>query len=168
MGASSLATSTGMSLGEAQDFIRRYFRGFPAIYGWIQQTKQSARAKGYVETILGRRRYLPRLLASSDASVERKARAEREAINTVVQGSAADVMKVTMIQMQRRLQVEGLDTKMVLQVHDELVFDVPEAELAQASALIRDVMCHAYPLRARMGVDLGVGSNWDDVVSVKD
>ena len=68
------------------------FRGFPAINGWIQQTKQSARAKGYIETILGCRRYLPRLLASSDARVERKARAEREAINTVVHSSAADVM----------------------------------------------------------------------------
>jgi DNA polymerase-1 len=157
-----------MSLDEAKAFIRRYFRTFPAVDRWIQQTKHFAKTKGYVETLMGRRRYLPRLLPGSDASAERKARAEREAINTVVQGSAAEVMKVTMIQLQRRLQIAGLATKMVLQVHDELLFDVPASELAQAIALIRDVMCNAYPLRAKLGIDLAVGSNWDNGESIKD
>ncbi|NJM39346.1 MAG: hypothetical protein HC853_00535 [Anaerolineae bacterium] len=165
MGAASLAGNTGMSLQAAQDFINRYFRGFPALHRWVNQIKREASAKGYVTTLMGRRRNLPRLLVNSGASKERRARAEREAMNTPVQGSAADLIKVAMIKLQKRLKAEGLMTKMVLQVHDELVFDVPVGEVEAASRIIREEMCNAYPLKAKLDIDLGVGANWDAVES---
>jgi DNA polymerase I len=166
MGAKSLAGSTGMSLQEAQDFINRYFRGFPALHRWVNQIKREASANGYVTTLMGRRRNLPRLLANSGASKERRARAEREAMNTPVQGSAADLIKVAMIKLQQRLKTEGLATKMVLQVHDELVFDAPVGEVEAVSRMIREEMCSAYPLKAKLDIDLAVGANWDAVESM--
>ena len=164
MGAQSLASSTGMSVREAHEFINRYFRGFPAVYQWIERTKREARQTGHVTTLMGRRRYFPDLLASSGVSADRRARAERLAINTPVQGSAADVIKIGMIKLQHRLRLEKLDTRMVLQVHDELVFDVPENERDRAAQVIREEMCHAVTMRAKLDISMQIGPNWDEAV----
>lgn len=166
MGANSLASSTGMTLVEARGFIKRYFKGFPKVYAWIEGCKRQAQREHFVTTVMGRRRAIGEYRNAHRATTEEKARervsrGDRLAVNTVVQGSAADVLKAAMIVLHQRLRAEGLRTRMVLTVHDELVFDVPCDEVDAASALIRDAMCHAVPLRAPLGVDLHVGESWD-------
>ena len=162
MGKASLAASTGMSVPQAEAFIARYFRAFPSLQRWLSRTKREAAQTGYVETVLGRRRYLPRLLSNSGASPERRSRAEREAINTPVQGSAADVMKLAMIKLHTRLQCEGYAARMTLQVHDEVVLDCPRAEAEAVQHLVAEELANAYPMRASLAADIGVGQTWDD------
>ena len=162
MGKSSLAASTGMTVLQAEAFIARYFRAFPNLQRWLSATKRDAAKKGYVETVLGRRRYLPHLLADSGASAERRSRAEREAINTPVQGSAADVMKLAMINLHNRLKNEGYAARMTLQVHDEVVLDCPSAEVDAVKQVVAEALTHAYPMRAPLAADIGTGQNWDD------
>ncbi|MDW8396219.1 MAG: DNA polymerase I [Anaerolineae bacterium] len=162
MGAFALSQNTGMSLHEAQDFINRYFSRFPRVKQWLDETKRTAAEKGYVETVLGRRRYFPELrLRETNEQVRR--RAEREAINHPVQGSAADIIKIAMIRIHRRLNDEGFQCRMTLQVHDELVFDCPPHELEAAKALIREEMESAFPLSVHLKAEVASGRNWDEV-----
>ena len=162
MGAFALAGNTGMTVGEAQEFINRYFARFPKVQNWLSHTKLIAREKGYVETVLGRRRYFPELKTpgSPDQMVRR---AEREAINHPVQGSAADIMKIAMIHIHKTLHDGGYQAKMTLQVHDELVFDCPPTELKAVSDLVRFEMENAYTLSVPLRVDVASGKNWEEV-----
>jgi len=161
MGAFALAANTGMSMGEAQDFINRYFERFPQVKAFLDATKRFAADVGYVETVLGRRRYFPELHTKGTPEQQRR-RAEREAINHPVQGSAADIMKIAMINIHRALKSGGYQARMTLQVHDELVFDCPSNELTEVKALIEQEMESAYPLSVRLKAEVKDGKNWDE------
>jgi DNA polymerase-1 len=118
---------------------------------------------GYVETLLNRRRYFPALAADQRASTRQRRAALRMAINTPIQGSAADIIKLAMLRTHRRLQAEGLRARMILQVHDELVLEAPEAEREAVVALLREAMGGAFDLVVPLKVDVEVGSNWDEM-----
>ncbi|HMQ52297.1 MAG TPA: DNA polymerase I [Anaerolineae bacterium] len=155
--AFGLAQTTGMSREEAGKFIKTYFEKYPGVKRYIDVTEKMAAQQGYVETLLGRRRDFSHLATLSGAQ---RARAEREAINMPIQGTAADIMKQAMIDLHRELKQRALKTQMLLQVHDELVLEAPESELAEAVELTREVMCNAFKLRIPLKVDVEVGSNW--------
>jgi DNA polymerase-1 len=165
MGAFRLARDSGLTLPEAEAFIKRYFERFPRVRAYLDQTLQQAVEQGYVETLLGRRRYFPIFASQSSgrqASIERRA-AEREAINMPIQGTAADIIKLAMIQLHDALREGGLRSRMILQVHDELVLEVPEAEADSALALVKEVMSSAYPLDVPLKVDASTGEHWGEV-----
>lgn len=155
--AFGLAQATGMSRADAQAFIDAYFARYPRVRRFIDQVIADAKRVGYVQTILGRRRPIENI-DSRNANI--RAQAERFAVNTVVQGSAADLIKVAMIQLDERIRQETLPMRMLLQVHDELVCETPAEQAAAAAAVLRDVMCAALPLRVPLKVDVGIGLNW--------
>jgi len=157
MGAFSLAKDLGIGRKEAQAFIDNYFERYPAVLNFLEEKKEQARQNQYVTTILGRRCAIPEINSKNGAL---RSYAERNAINYPIQGSAADIIKVAMVNIDRRLREEGLATRMVLQVHDELVFDVPEAELDEIRELVRAEMENAVPLDVPLKVDIGCGKNW--------
>ncbi|HEY3288609.1 MAG TPA: DNA polymerase I [Anaerolineae bacterium] len=164
MGPFALAQNTGMTQSEAQEFIRKYFERFPRVRAWLDETKRKAAAIGYVETVLGRRRYFPELQGAEGRSNEQaRRRAEREAINHPVQGSAADIMKIAMINTHRAIKDGGFQGKLILQVHDELVLECPAGETDSLSALVRREMENAYVLSVKLRVDVASGKNWDEV-----
>jgi len=163
MGAFALAQNTGMSQADAQEFIRKYFERFPRVRAWLDATKRTAAGQGYVETVLGRRRYFPELSPQSAATDQAKRRAEREAINHPVQGSAADIMKIAMIRVHRALNQGHYQARMLLQVHDELVFECPAGELDAVKELVEHEMENAFPLSVRLKADVASGPNWDEV-----
>jgi DNA polymerase-1 len=164
MGAFALAQNTGMTPAEAQEFIRKYFERFPRVRAWLNDTKRKAMELGYVETLLGRRRYFPELQASNLRVNEQvRRRAEREAINHPVQGAAADIMKIAMINTHRAIREGGYQTKMTLQVHDELVFECPANEVEAICDLVKRAMEDAYSLSVKLRADVAVGKNWDEV-----
>jgi DNA polymerase-1 len=155
--AFGLAQTTGMSRDEAGNFIKTYFERYPGVKRYIEATETMAAQQGYVETLLGRRRDFSHLAALAGAQ---RARAEREAINMPIQGTAADIMKQAMIDLHRALKQRAMKTQMLLQVHDELVLEAPESELGQAIKLTREVMSSAFKLRIPLKVDVEVGQNW--------
>ncbi|MCY2960689.1 MAG: DNA polymerase I [Planctomycetota bacterium] len=157
MGPARLARETNLTVPEAKQFIERYFESFPSVRGWIDDTLEMAREKGYVVTISGRRRRFADI-TSDDARV--RVFAENAAVNTPVQGSAADVIKHAMIDLESRLAASKLAGRMLLQVHDELVFEVPLRELDETRELVRDRMENAWPLKVPLKVDFGHGANW--------
>jgi len=161
MGAFALAANTGMTVSESQEFINRYFERFPKVKQWLDETKKRAADVGYVETVLGRRRYFPELHTKGTPEQQRR-RAEREAINHPVQGSAADIMKIAMINTHHALQAGNYQARMTLQVHDELVFDCPQTELGEVKALIEREMEGAYTLTVRLKAEVKDGKNWDE------
>jgi DNA polymerase-1 len=156
-----LARVADISQGEAAEYIRNYEATFPLVKRYVEDTKNFARSQGYVETLLGRRRYMPDLL--SLPAVQRQA-AEREAINMPIQGTNADIIKIAMVRLQRSFEELGLRAKMILQVHDELVFEVPEDELELVKNLARATMEEALPLSVSLKVDMKIGPNWYEVV----
>ena len=158
-----LAERTEMDTATANRFIEQYFQTYPKVKEYIERVKREVQEKGYVQTLLGRRRYFPELRPESGVSRPLRQAAERAAINHPIQGTAADIIKIAMNRVYRRLREEGLQTAMILQVHDELVFEVPEEELPQAARIVRDVMEHAYQLVVPLKVDLEVGPNWYDL-----
>lgn len=155
-----LARDLGISRREAHEYIERYFQRYPKVKAYLEEVVQKARETGYVTTLLGRRRYLPDLF-SPNYNV--RSFGERTARNTPIQGSAADIIKVAMVRIFRRLQEEGLKAEMILQVHDELIFDVPEEELEQVGQLVKEAMERAIPLDIPLQVDLKCGPNWYDL-----
>ena len=159
MGAFSLGKDLGISTKEAQVFIDNYFARYANIKGFMESCREEARAKKYVTTILGRRCAIPEIDSSNGAV---RSYAERNAINYPIQGSAADIIKVAMVNIARRLEEEKLAAKMVIQVHDELVFDVPEAEAEKVQALVKEEMENAVPLSVPLLVEVGVGKNWKE------
>jgi DNA polymerase-1 len=142
---------------EAQEYIDTYLARFPRVLEFIERTIAQATADGYVTTLLGRRRPIPELRA---ANRQTRSLGERLAVNTVMQGTAADVIKIAMVRIHDRLQGEGRGARLVLQVHDELLLEVPETEASAAKALVREEMVGAYPLDPPLAVDVGSGHDW--------
>ncbi|MDY0269007.1 DNA polymerase I [Trichloromonas sp.] len=157
MGAFSLGKDLGIPTREAQAFIDNYFARYPGIKTFMESKKQEAREKQYVTTLLGRRCAVPEIHSKNGAI---RAYAERNSINYPIQGSAADIVKLAMVRIHRRFVEEGLKTRMMLQVHDELVFDVPRGELERVRDLVRREMEGAMALNVPLVVDIGVGGNW--------
>jgi DNA polymerase I len=159
MGAFGLAQSLGIERSAATAYIERYFQRFAGVRRYMDETKASARQKGYVETLFGRRVYLPEI---NGGSGPRKSGAERQAINAPMQGTAADLIKLAMIAVQHALERERRATKMIMQVHDELVFEVPSAELDWARAEVPRIMASVAELEVPLLAEVGVGANWDE------
>ena len=157
MGAPAVARQGDVSRQEAETFITQYFATFPDVRDYIEKTKREAATQGYVATVTGRRRAMPEL---RDPRREIRAQAERAAVNAPVQGSAADIIKVAMVRLHAEMRRRGLKSRMILQVHDELVFEVPEDELAEMAALVRDTMEHAVELAVPLKVEVKAGTNW--------
>ena len=155
--AFGLAQQTGMSREEADKFIKTYFEKYPGVREYIERTKHQAAQQGYVETLLGRRRYFADLAKTRGPE---RARAEREAINMPIQGTAADIIKIAMIRLHAALRERGLQARMVLQVHDELVLEAPDDEVDAVVPLVREVMSEAFELAAPLKVDVEIGQNW--------
>ncbi len=158
MGAFGLAQQLGIERGAAQQFIDRYFQRYPGVATYMQATREFAREHGYVETVFGRRLWLPDIKA---AGGPRRAGAERAAINAPMQGTAADLVKLAMIAVRDWLRRERLATRLVLQVHDELVFEVPHDEIARVQAGLVQPMTGVAVLAVPLVVDIGVGPNWE-------
>ncbi|HXY55608.1 MAG TPA: DNA polymerase I [Nitrospirota bacterium] len=157
--AFGLAQNIGVSSIEAKRYIDSYFARYPKVREFLDRTIQDAKADGYVTTLLGRRRFIPEL-SSSTASVRNFG--ERTAVNTPIQGTAADLIKLAMIHIHRRLRMERLHSKMILQVHDELVFEVADSEIDRMRKLVREEMEGVLDLAVPIKVDMGVGKNWDE------
>lgn len=161
-----LSRSTDLTLAEAEDFVKAYFRQFPGVKEFLEGLKRQAANLGYVETLLGRRRYFPGLKTQSDTNIRN--REEREAINAPIQGTAADILKIAMIRVPEALRAADLSARMLLQVHDELVLECPQAELMETAALVKKVMESAYPLKAPLVTEARYGPNWFDVRTIED
>lgn len=157
MSAFGLAKQLGMGRKEAQAFIDAYFAQYPKVRGFMDDTLELARAQSYVETLLGHRVYVPDINAKNGMN---RAYAERTAINAPLQGSAADIIKMAMIRLATALQEQAPQARMILQVHDELVIECPEAEAAKVTDLVRQVMEQAVSLKVPLTVDIGCGKNW--------
>jgi DNA polymerase-1 len=161
--AFGLAQGTGMSRDEARDFINTYFEKYPGIKRYIDETKKSAAKQGYVATLLGRRRDFSHLARMTGPQ---RAAAEREAINMPIQGTAADIMKQAMIDLHAKLREQQWQSRILLQVHDELVLEAPEAEVDEIVRLTREVMSQAFELQVPLKVDVEVGQNWLEMEKV--
>ncbi|VVC76898.1 DNA polymerase I [Aquicella siphonis] len=159
MSAFGLTRQLGIDRKNAQDYIDRYFARYPRVKAYMENTRSMAREKGYVETLWGRRLYLPDIHASQ---IPRQKAAERTAINAPLQGSAADIIKLAMIRIHHWLNESGVRAKMIMQVHDELVFEADEKDLSAIADQIRRHMTEAVSLRVPLLVSLGSGANWDD------
>jgi DNA polymerase-1 len=155
--AFGIANQLGIAQAEAQATIDRYFQRYRGVRRFLDETVEQARARGYVCTLLGRRRYLPDLASRNRAL---RQAAERMAVNSVIQGTAADLIKKAMVEVAQALHEAGLAARMILQVHDELVFEAPEGELEALARLVRERMQSVYALRVPLHVDVGTGKNW--------
>jgi DNA polymerase-1 len=162
MGDYGLSARTDLSVEQARAFIAAYFSRFSRVKEYLEETKRLAAEKGYVETILGRRRYFPELQNLGGNSRVRRA-AERAAVNMPIQGSAADIIKLAMINLHHRLQEESLAAHLVLQVHDELVVEVSESDLSRTRDLVVDTMENAHALSVPLKVDVNTGKNWMEI-----
>jgi DNA polymerase-1 len=157
LSAFGLAERTGSSRTEAQQYIDAYFRRYPKVKDYVEGSVEEARRTGRVRTLFGRLRPMPDI---NSRDVPARNRAEREAMNTPLQGTAADLLKLAMVKAQARLEREALRTRMILTVHDELVFEAPEGELDAAKALVKEEMEGVWPVKVPLRVDLGIGRNW--------
>jgi len=158
-GALALSRQLGITLEEAKAFIKHYFERFSGVRAWLDKTVEEARQRGFVETLFGRRRYIPEL---RDRNFSIRAFGERTATNSPLQGSAADLIKIAMIRIHAALKRERLGTRMLLQVHDELVFEMPEPERGAAQALVKREMEGVASLAVPLVVSVGAGKNWID------
>jgi len=163
-GISSFGLSENLEIPreQAQQYIDTYLARFPHVQDFIARTIEQATREGYVTTLLGRRRPVPEIRASNRQT---RSLGERLAVNSVMQGTAADVIKVAMVEIHRRLREEGRSSRLVLQVHDELLLEVPEREVSAVRELVREEMCGAYPLDPPLAVDIGVGDDWNEAKS---
>jgi DNA polymerase-1 len=159
MSAFGLAQQLGLSRIQAQSYIDLYFTRYPGVKNYMDSIREQAREQGYVETLFGRRLYLPEINSRNAA---RRQYAERTAINAPMQGTAADIIKRAMIAADQWLTRENPDAKMIMQVHDELVFEVAQDQVDDCAAQIRTLMCAAADLEVPLLVDIGVGNNWDE------
>jgi DNA polymerase-1 len=159
MSAFGLAGNLGIERSAAQNYIAKYFDRYPGVAQYMERTRLEARENGYVETVFGRRLWLPEIKGSNGP---RRQGAERAAINAPMQGTAADLIKLAMIACQEWLEKEQLKTKMLLQVHDELVFDVPLDEIEILQAKLPDLMCNVAALKVPLVVSIGIGDNWEE------
>ena len=159
-GAFGLSQTIGIPQSEARSFIDTYFERFAAVPAFVDETIEKGRAHGYVSTIMGRRRYLPDL---NSRNRNAKNAAERTAVNSVIQGSAADVIKIAMIAIADRLKREERQARMLVQVHDELLFEIPPGEIEEVAALVAEEMQGAMDLRVPLEVDVSTGDNWGEL-----
>jgi len=157
-GATNLSRQLGIKRTEATEIIQQYFKQFPGLQNYMVETVEDAKKTGYVSTLMGRRRYLRDINSNSGLA---RSNAERMAVNTPIQGTAADMIKIAMIHIHHALKDAGLRSKMILQVHDELVFDVYKPEFEQVKALVEEKMKNALPdLKVPILVGMGSGENW--------
>ena len=159
MSSFGLANQLGLTRGQAQSYIDLYFARYPGVKNYMDTIKEQAREQGYVETLFGRRLYLPEIKSKNAA---RRQYAERTAINAPMQGTAADIIKLAMISTDQWLREENPDAKIIMQVHDELVFEVAEDQLDASCIHIRNLMSSAAELNVPLLVDIGIGNNWDE------
>ncbi|HZB28158.1 MAG TPA: DNA polymerase, partial [Gemmatimonadales bacterium] len=156
-GAFALSRQLGISLEDARDFIARYFERFSGVRGFLDGQIELARRQGFVETLFKRRRYIPEM---KERNFNLRAYGERNAQNSPLQGSAADLIKLAMVRIHRAIRGQGLSARMLLQVHDELVFEAPPSEVDALGQLVREHMENVAALRVPLVVDIGVGPNW--------
>ncbi|MGH3993118.1 MAG: DNA polymerase, partial [Pseudonocardiaceae bacterium] len=156
-GPFALSRQLGISMEEAKNFISTYFQRFAGVRAFLDGQIKLAREQGYVETIFKRRRYIPEI---RDRNFNMRAYGERNAQNSPLQGSAADLIKLAMIRIHRAIREQKLEGRMLLQVHDELVFEVPPGEVEAMTALVRTRMEQVVELRVPLVVDVGIGANW--------
>ncbi len=159
MSAFGLARQLGIERGAAQAYVDRYFERYPGVKRFMDRTREQAKQEGFVETVFGRRLYLPEINAGN---AQRRQYAERTAINAPMQGTAADIIKRAMIDIHRWLQESGMGTRMIMQVHDELVFEAPAEEVETVCEQLRRRMSAAAELKVPLVVEVGVGANWDE------
>jgi len=159
MSAYGLAKALTIDNTAAKNYIERYFQRFAGVKRYMDKTRQQAKAQGYVETVFGRRLYLPEI---NSPNGPRRAGAERAAINAPMQGTAADLIKLSMVKVQQVLDEEKRGTRMIMQVHDELVFEVPQAEEAWLKTKIPRIMASVAKLKVDLLAEVGVGHNWDE------
>ena len=165
MSAFGLTRSTDLTLAEAENFVNDYFEHFPGVKTYLDGIRRSAAQNGYTETKLGRRRYFPQLKRRNQNI---RARAEREAINSPIQGTAADILKLAMIRMPSALLEARLAAKMLLQVHDELLLECPKNELLRTAKVVQEVMENAYTLSIPLTTDARWGLNWGDMKPISE
>jgi DNA polymerase I len=158
MSSFGLAKNLGIETKAAAAYIDRYFQRYPGVKHYMDETRASAKERGYVETVFGRRLYLPEI---NSPNGPRRGGAERAAINAPMQGTAADLIKLSMVKIQDVLDARGGGTKMIMQVHDELVFEIPEGEVEWARTEIPRLMAGVAELRVPLLAEFGVGENWD-------
>ena len=156
-GAYSLSKDIGVSVKEADAFLKNYLAAFPKVSGYMDKTIADARACGYVSTLFGRRRALPEL---TSANRNIRASGERMARNTPIQGTAADVIKLAMVRVWRRLRDEKMESRLILTVHDELIVEAPEAEAEKATAILREEMEGCVQYAVPLSTDVHTGKNW--------
>jgi len=162
-GPQGLSQTAGISFADAKDFIAKYFEVYSGIKEYMTQTKALAHSLGYVETFFGRKRYLPEI----DSQMHMvRAQAERMAINMPVQGTEADLIKLAMIRLYDELPKRFKDARMLLQVHDELVFEVPEKEVHKVAAFVKDLMEHDQKFDVPIVVETKFGDNWQDMTPI--
>ena len=159
MSAFGLAKQLGIDRGSAQDYMNTYFARYPGVLNYMETTREQARDQGYVETLFGRRLHLPEINARN--GMLRQA-AERTAINAPMQGTAADIIKLAMVDVHDWMKSSGTSLKMIMQVHDELVFEIPEAEVESSTQKIKSIMEEAAELAVPLIADVGIGDNWDE------
>jgi DNA polymerase-1 len=159
MSAFGLAKQLGVGRHEAQDYIDRYFERYPGVQAYMDDIRLNAAEAGFVETLFGRRLYLPEIKSGNGM---RRQAAERTAINAPMQGTAADIIKLAMISVDDWLAGQGSATRMIMQVHDELVFEVPETDVQQFCGSVQKLMEQAADLSVPLLVDVGIGDNWDE------
>lgn len=161
MSAFGLSNTTGLTLAEAEDFVKAYFQEFPGVKSYLDHMRQVAAEQGYVETLLGRRRYFPNLKSQSNFNLKR--REEREAINAPIQGTAADIIKLAMLKLPAALKRSGLQAQILLQVHDELILECPRTELDTTASIVRSTMQDAYTMAIPLLTDARWGKNWGEM-----
>jgi len=166
MSAFGLTRSSDLTLAEAEDFVEAYFKQFPGVKNYLDNIRRVAAKQGYVETLLGRRRYFPGLKSGGNPAT--RAREEREAINAPIQGTAADIMKLAMIRVDSALKAAGLKGRMLLQVHDELVIECPQNELQETSRIARTMMENAYNLVIPLKTEARYGQDWGNLSIMSD
>jgi DNA polymerase-1 len=158
MSAFGLARQLGIERSAAQQYMDRYFMRYPGVADYMKRTRETARERGYVETVFGRRLWLPEI---RDGSPARRQGAERAAINAPMQGTAADLIKMAMIAVDRWIGERRLESRLIMQVHDELVLEVPDRELGEVKRELPKLMSSVAKLSVPLVVDIGAGPNWD-------
>jgi DNA polymerase-1 len=166
MSAYGLSRTSDLTLAEAEEFVKTYFQRFPGVRAYLDETRRLAAQQGYVETLLGRRRYFPQLAHPASVPEQVRARARREAINAPIQGTAADILKLAMLRLPSALRAAGLAGQMLLQVHDELVLECPRAELEPTARVTQEILRQAYRLRVPLKTDAKAGANWAEMQPV--
>ena len=155
-----VAGRTELSLDESRSLIQAYNEKYSGVKAYMDRTKAMAHSKGYVESLLGRRRYFPELSSGRKLPIGVKNQAEREAINMPIQATAADIIKIAMVRLHKALQDKKFKSRMILQVHDELVLECPKDEVDRVAPLVHQIMCDAYKLDAPLEVEVSLGPNW--------